>query len=125
MRPPTAVLRIPTGCWALQRSSAGCLLVRRCRKRNPRPSDWDLTGCETEFRRALELDPNYTAAHHLYSHCLLVLGRTEESLAESKRALELEPLQLVIGIHLGWHYLYAPQYDTALEHFCKTLELGR
>jgi TolB-like protein/DNA-binding winged helix-turn-helix (wHTH) protein/Tfp pilus assembly protein PilF len=85
--------------------------------------DWDLAACEKEFRRAIELDPNYTTAHHWYSHCLLPLGRTEESLAESKRALELEPLQLVVGIHLGWHYLYARQYDQAIEQFRKTLEL--
>jgi TolB-like protein/DNA-binding winged helix-turn-helix (wHTH) protein/Tfp pilus assembly protein PilF len=85
--------------------------------------DWDLAACEKEFRRAIELDPNYTPAHHWYSHCLLPLGRTEESLAESKRALELEPLQLVVGLHLGWHYLYARQYDQAIEQFRKTLEL--
>jgi TolB-like protein/DNA-binding winged helix-turn-helix (wHTH) protein/thioredoxin-like negative regulator of GroEL len=85
--------------------------------------DWDLAASEKEFRRALELDPNYTAAHHWYSHCLLALGRTEESLAESKRALELEPLNVVVGTHLGWHYLYARQYDQAVEQFRKTLEL--
>ena len=78
--------------------------------------DWDLVASEKEFRRAIELDPNYTAAHHWYSHCLLPLGRTADSLAESKRALELEPLQLVVGTHLGWHYLYARQYDQ-LERF--------
>jgi TolB-like protein/DNA-binding winged helix-turn-helix (wHTH) protein/Tfp pilus assembly protein PilF len=85
--------------------------------------DWDLAACEKEFRRAIELDPNYTAAHHWYSHCLLPLGRIEESLAESERALELEPLQLTVGIHLGWHYLYARQYDQAIDQFRKTLEL--
>jgi len=85
--------------------------------------EWDSAASEREFRRALELDPNYAPAHHWYSHCLLPLGRTEESLAESKRALELEPLQLVVGIHLGWHYLYARRYDQAIEQFRKTLEL--
>jgi TolB-like protein/DNA-binding winged helix-turn-helix (wHTH) protein len=85
--------------------------------------DWDLAACEKEFRRAIELDPNYTTAHHWYSHCLLPLGRIEESLAESKRALELEPLQLNVGNHLGWHYLYARQYDQAIDQFRKTLEL--
>src|SRR6185369_12513799 len=77
--------------------------------------DWDLAASEKEFRRAIVLDPNYAAAHHWYSHCLLPLGRIEESLAESKRALDLEPLQLLVGIHLGWHYLYARQYDQAIE----------
>ena len=85
--------------------------------------DWDLAASEKEFRRAIELDPNYTAAHHWYSHCLLPLGRTADSLAESKRALELEPLQLVVGTHLGWHYLYARQYDQAIAQFRKTIEL--
>lgn len=85
--------------------------------------DWDLAAAEKEFKRALELDPDYTAAHHWYSHCLLLLGRTEESLAESRRALELEPLHLVVNVHLGWHYLYARQYDKAIEQDLRTLEL--
>ena len=146
MRPPTAVSRIATRRWALHRSSAGCLLGRPCRKRRPLPSrrcrstarwrkrtppsPWFIfftTGIWRLLRRNSGAPsswiPNYTAAHHWYSHCLLPLGRTEESLAESKRALELEPLQLVVGIHLGWHYLYARQYDQAIEQFRKTLEL--
>jgi TolB-like protein/DNA-binding winged helix-turn-helix (wHTH) protein len=85
--------------------------------------DWDLAASEKEFRRALELDPDYTTAHHLYSHTLLALGRTEESLAESERALELEPLHLVVNAHLGWHYYYTRQYGQAVEQYHKTLEL--
>jgi tetratricopeptide (TPR) repeat protein len=71
---------------------------------------------EKEFRRAIELDPN-TTPHHWYSHRLLPLGQIKESLAESKRALELEPLQLAVGTHLGRHYLYSRQYDQAIEQF--------
>ena len=85
--------------------------------------DWDLAASEKEFKRALDLDPDYTAAHHWYSHCLLVLGRKQESLAESRRALELEPLNLVVNTHLGWHYFYARQYDEAIEQHRRTLEL--
>jgi TolB-like protein/DNA-binding winged helix-turn-helix (wHTH) protein len=85
--------------------------------------DWDLAASEKEFRRAIELDPDFTTAHHWYSHTLMVLGRTEESLAESQRALELEPMHLVINGHLGWHYYYARQYDQAIEQYRKTLEL--
>src|SRR5262249_51407624 len=50
-------------------------------------------------------------------------GRTEESLAESKRALELDPLSLILNGHLGWHYLNAHQYDLAIEQLKKTLEM--
>ena len=51
------------------------------------------------------------------------MSRTEESLAESKRALRLDRLDLVMNVHLGWHYIYAHQYDLAIEQFRKTLEI--
>jgi len=85
--------------------------------------DWDWSGSEREFRRALELDPNYVNGHHWYAHHLIAVGRTEESLAESKRSLELDPLGLIINTHLGWYYIYARQYDLAIEQLGKTLEI--
>jgi len=85
--------------------------------------DWDWAGAEREFKRAIELDSNYANAHHWYSHYLMAMSRPEESLAESKRALELDQLDLVMNIHLGWHYIYAHQYDLAIAQFRKTLEM--
>ena len=85
--------------------------------------DWDWSGAEREFKRAIKLNPNYDNAHHWYSHYFAAMGRTEESLAESKHALELDRLDLVINVHLGWHYFYAREYDLAIEQFCKTLQL--
>ncbi|PYS72848.1 MAG: hypothetical protein DMF73_07210, partial [Acidobacteria bacterium] len=85
--------------------------------------DWDWAGAEREFKRAIELDPNYANAHHWYSHYLMAMSRPEESLAESKRALRLDQLDLVMNVHLGWHYIYAHQYDLAIEQFRKTLEI--
>ena len=85
--------------------------------------DWDWSGAEREFQRAIELNPKYDNAHHWYSHCLLATGRTAESLAESKRALELDRLGLIINAHLGWHYLYAGELDLAIDQFRKTLEI--
>ena len=85
--------------------------------------DWDWTGAEREFKRAIELNPNYSNAHHWYSHYLMAMGRIEESLAESKRALELDPLSLIMNVHLGWHYLNAHQYDLAIEQLSKALEM--
>ena len=73
--------------------------------------------------RAFELNPNYAVCHHWYSHFLTAVGRTEESLNASKRCLELDPLDLVINIHMAWHYQFARQYEQAVEQCWKTSEL--
>jgi tetratricopeptide (TPR) repeat protein len=85
--------------------------------------DWDWPGAEAEFKRSLQLNPGYAHDHHWYAHLLLSGGRRDEALAESNRALELDPVSPIINLHLGWHYLYTKQYDRALEQLAKTLEL--
>ncbi len=86
--------------------------------------DRDLVGAEREFKRAIRLNPKYSRAHDGYAHCLMEMGRIEESLAECRLALELEPLDLEINQHLGWCYLLAHQPDRAIEQLHKTLALG-
>jgi tetratricopeptide (TPR) repeat protein len=85
--------------------------------------DWDWQGGEAEFKRTLELNPGYAHGHHWYAHLLLSSGRRDEALAESNRALELDPVSPIINLHLGWHYLYTRQPDRALDQLAKTLEL--
>ncbi|HJQ71558.1 MAG TPA: protein kinase [Blastocatellia bacterium] len=85
--------------------------------------DWDWTAAEMECKRGIELNPSYASTHHWYSHYLMAMGRGEESLAESRKSLELDPLDLVINAHLAWHYYFAGQYDEAIEQCHKTLEL--
>lgn len=85
--------------------------------------DWDWATAEAQFRRALELNPNYAVSHHWYSHYLTAMGRTEDSLAASKRCLELDPLDLVINIHMAWHHHFARHYEEAVEQCWKTNEL--
>jgi TolB-like protein/DNA-binding winged helix-turn-helix (wHTH) protein/Tfp pilus assembly protein PilF len=85
--------------------------------------DWDWTGAEAEFKRSLTLNPGYAHGHHWYAHLLLSSGRQDEALAESTRALELDPLSPIINVHLAWHYLYTRQYDRALDQATKTLDL--
>ena len=58
--------------------------------------DWDKVTAEQEFRRAIELNPNYPTAHHWYSRYLRGVGRLDEAWHEIKRAEELDPLSLVI-----------------------------
>ena len=85
--------------------------------------DWDWIAAETEFRRAIELKPQYGPVHIWYSHFLKAMGRTKESFEESRRALECDPLGLVLNMHMGWHYLYLREYKQAIEQLLKTLEL--
>ena len=86
--------------------------------------DRDFSASESEHRRALDLNPSYSTGHQLYSHLLLPLGRKEQSLAESQLALELDPLNLAVSMHLGWHHTYAREFDQAIRHLKKTLDLG-
>jgi len=85
--------------------------------------DWDWSGAESELKRAIEFNPNYAEAHHIYSHYLMNMGRTEESLAESRRALEIDPQDVALILHLGWNHLYAGQYDQAINQLQKSLEM--
>jgi serine/threonine protein kinase/tetratricopeptide (TPR) repeat protein len=85
--------------------------------------DWDWPAAEREFNRALELTPTYSTAHHWLSHLAMAMGHTDASLAESRRCLDLDPLDLVINVHLIWHYWLAGQPDEAIEQGCKTREL--
>jgi serine/threonine protein kinase/tetratricopeptide (TPR) repeat protein len=77
--------------------------------------EWDWAAAEQEFRKAVELNPSSTNAYHRYSHLLVALGRMDESLTVSLRALELDPLDAEMGVHLAWHYYNARQYDKSIE----------
>jgi TolB-like protein/Flp pilus assembly protein TadD len=82
--------------------------------------DW--SNAEREFKRAIELDPEFAHAHNWYSHFLMAMGRIDESLAESEIALKLDPLDDSINQYMGWHYIHARQFDRAIARLEKTLE---
>jgi TolB-like protein/Tfp pilus assembly protein PilF len=85
--------------------------------------DWNWRAAETEFKRALELNARLADAHHWYAHLLIVLGRPEQALAESERALDLDALNPILNTHLGWHHVMTRQSDKAIDQFAKTLDL--
>jgi tetratricopeptide (TPR) repeat protein len=85
--------------------------------------DWDWATAEREFRHAIDLKPQYGPVHIWYSHFLRAMDRTEESLAEARRALECDPLGLVLNMHMGWHLHYSREHEKAVEQCQKTLEL--
>ncbi|HVT56972.1 MAG TPA: protein kinase [Thermoanaerobaculia bacterium] len=85
--------------------------------------DWDWPGAEAEFRRAIVLNPGYATAHQWYAEFLGSMGRQQEAIAEGKKALELDPLSLIINMEAGLPYLHFRRYDAAIGHFRKTIEL--
>jgi eukaryotic-like serine/threonine-protein kinase len=86
--------------------------------------DWDWTGAEQEFRRAIELNPNLAIGHHWYGAFLARMGRPNEALREILNALEIDPLNPLINTTLGWHYYVARQTDLAIEQLKKTLDFA-
>ncbi len=87
--------------------------------------DWDWQTAEKEFRRAIELDPNYVTAHHWYAEHLMWRGRFEEALQESEKARQLDPLSLIIGADNGVILYYSRRYDGAIQQFHRVLTMDR
>jgi serine/threonine protein kinase/tetratricopeptide (TPR) repeat protein len=85
--------------------------------------DWDWPGAETEFKRAIQLDPNSATAHQWYGDFLIRLGRLEEAKAELKKAKALDPLSQPINSSVGLQLYFARQYDSAIQQFKETLDL--
>jgi DNA-binding winged helix-turn-helix (wHTH) protein/TolB-like protein/Flp pilus assembly protein TadD len=85
--------------------------------------EWDFPGAEKQFQRALHLNPNYATAHQWYGEYLMLMGRADESLAEMRRAQELDPLSLIINTAVGYALWNARRYDEAIDQLRKTLEL--
>lgn len=81
--------------------------------------EWDWEGAEAEFKRAIELAPSSAGAHHIYAHLLLAMGRIDESVHETRLASELDPLNPQFASCVGWHCLYARQYDEAIAQCMK------
>jgi len=85
--------------------------------------EWDWSGAEREYRRAIQLNPNYAPAHQGYGTYLEALARFDEAIAERKRARELDPLSPLRTADVGYPFYWAGQYDQAIEHYRRGLEL--
>ena len=86
--------------------------------------DFKFREAEVEFKRAIELDPNYATAHHWYGNTLLTaLGRFDEAIQEGKRAVELDPFSLVVNADLGTTLMLARRYDDAIAQLRMTVTL--
>jgi len=85
--------------------------------------EYEWSGGEQAFKRAIELNPNYALAHHMYANLLTGMGRFDEGISERKRALEIDPLSPRTSALLGWDYYNAGRYDEAITQYRSTSEL--
>jgi len=85
--------------------------------------DFDHLAAEREFWRAIALDCRYATAHQWYGHCLAYMGRSEEAIAETGRALELDPLSLIIHASHGGAFWLARNWDRVIAQGRQALEL--
>ena len=83
--------------------------------------EWDRDGSEKEYRRAIELKPNYATAHHWLGADLANIKRFDDSVAEMRRAEELDPLSPIIGTNLADMLVYAQKYDEAIAQYKRIL----
>ncbi|SEB84044.1 TolB amino-terminal domain-containing protein [Rhizobiales bacterium GAS188] len=86
---------------------------------------WDWAAAEREHKRAITLNPGYATAHHWYAWHLIVMGRTEEALAQLRWAGSLDPLSLIISAELADALCIAKLYDESIQQSRKTLAMDR
>jgi DNA-binding winged helix-turn-helix (wHTH) protein/TolB-like protein len=85
--------------------------------------EWDWPGAEREFRRAIELNPDYSRAHQWLGWYLTSLGKFDEAEGEFARAQALDPLSLYANLTAGAPYFFSRRYDKAAAHYRKVLEM--
>jgi TolB-like protein/DNA-binding winged helix-turn-helix (wHTH) protein/tetratricopeptide (TPR) repeat protein len=85
--------------------------------------DWDFDAAEKEFQKAIALKPGYATAHHWYAWHLALVHRYAEATAEMRKALNQDPLSLIINADLAELLALAHSYDESIRQSQKTLEL--
>jgi Tfp pilus assembly protein PilF len=83
--------------------------------------EWDWAGADVEFKRAIELNPNFPDARALYSHYLMIMKRPEEAMAQMQRALELDPFNALFQVWYVSDLESADRYDEAIVQIRKAL----
>lgn len=86
-------------------------------------SDYDYAGAEREYKRAIELNPNYPFAYQNLGVMQTRIGRQEEGLVNVRRALELDPFSTIVNRLYGDVLISARRFDDALAQLKKTLEM--
>jgi len=86
--------------------------------------DWDWSGADREFRRAIELNPRYSTARQWYAWYLMAMGRFDEAQREGRIAVDLDPASVSIRRSLGWLQYYSGQHSAALDSLRRALTMN-
>lgn len=86
--------------------------------------DWDWQFAERNFQRAIKLNNNYSIAHHWYALHLAMMGRFDKAIAEITKALNLDPLSLIVNANMAWIFYFAGRYDDAEQQLKKTMDMN-
>ena len=85
--------------------------------------DWDFAGAENEFKKALDLNSNYSTGHQWYGEFLSLMARHPEAIRELQIAVALDPLSPVVHLQFGNTLQQARQYDQALDQYQEALKI--
>jgi len=85
--------------------------------------DWDFAAAEKEFKRAIELNPNYATARQWYSEFLSGMGRHEEAFAQINKAHEIDPFSRAVNANIGLRLTQARRFDEAIAQYKKVIEM--
>ena len=85
---------------------------------------WDWNTSESEFRKAIEINPNHAEAHGLYAQLLYILGRPEEAIKHSELSAKLDPLNQLVKMWYGFNFLYEKRYDETISIYREVLQTG-
>jgi TolB-like protein/DNA-binding winged helix-turn-helix (wHTH) protein/Flp pilus assembly protein TadD len=85
--------------------------------------DWNRTGADREFTRAIELNPNYSAAYLWHGYVLLLSGRLDDAKKAIQQAKDLDPLSLQIRMIDASAFYFGRQYNEAIEKLRDIVEL--
>ncbi len=85
--------------------------------------EWDWKAAESEYKRAIALNPNYATAHQWYAEFLTAVGRFDDARREGQKALELDPMSPIINAVVGWNETMARRYHAAIEQTRRTTQL--
>ena len=85
--------------------------------------EWDWKESEREFRRAIELNPNYATGHQWFAYWLMAQGRRDESIAENELARKADPLSIIIRTDAADLLCAAGRFDEAIRKVQEAMDL--